>query len=83
MRYNDGYDAYYEAENNARLAETEAREQQEYNDYLITLLEKGETALFAAFVALDWLRSKEFIDSGLSAVEFIEKKKEMFQKRVN
>jgi len=57
----------------------EAQQEQEYQDYLGKLLEKGETALFSAYVALDWLHSKEFSESGLSAVEFITKQKEKFQ----
>jgi hypothetical protein len=79
MQYNDGYDAYYEAQGAA--AEAEAQHEQEYQDYLGSLLEKGESALFASYVALDWLHSKEFSDSGLSAVEFIEKKKETLLKK--
>ena len=81
--YNDGYDGYYEAEAYAAAAEAEAQQEQEYQDYLCKLLEKGETALFAAYVALYWLHSKEFADSGLSAVEFITKQKEKFQSRFN
>lgn len=73
--------AYYEAEQASYAAEAEA--QQEYQDYLGKLLQKGETALFAAYVALDWLHSKEFVESGLSAVEFITKQKEKFQSRFN
>ncbi len=76
MQYNDGYDGYYEAEGYAASAEAEAQQEQEYQDYLGKLLESGETALFAAYVALDWLHSKEFSESGLSAVEFITKQKE-------
>lgn len=81
MKYNDGYDGYYEAQGYAAAAEAE--QEQEYQNYLDKLLEKGETALFAAYVALDWLHSKEFADSGLSAVEFITKQKEKFQNRFN
>ncbi len=81
MGHNDNYDGCYEAECDAARAEAEAQQQQEYNDYLGMLLQKGETALFAAEVALDWLRSKEFADSGLSAVQFIAKQKEKFQSR--
>lgn len=83
MQYNDGYDGYYEAQGYAAAAEAEAQQEQEYQDYLGKLLEKGETALFTAYVALDWLHSKEFADSGLSAVEFITKQKEKFQSRLN
>ena len=83
MKYNDGYDGYYEAQGYAAAAEAEAEQEQEYQNYLDKLLEKGETALFAAYVALDWLHSKEFADSGLSAVEFITKQKEKFQNRFN
>jgi hypothetical protein len=83
MQHNDGYDAYYEAEGHAAAAEAQAREEQEYQDYLGKLLEKGETALFAAHVSIDWLQSKEFTESGLSAVEFIKKKKEKFQSIFN
>ena len=83
MKYNDGYDGYYEAQGYAAAAEAEAEQEQEYQNYLDKLLEKGETALFAAYVALDWLNSKEFADSGLSAVEFITKQKEKFQNRFN
>lgn len=83
MKYNDGYDGYYEAQGYAAAAEAEAEQEQEYQNYLDKLLEKGETALFAAYVALDWLHSKEFANSGLSAVEFITKQKEKFQNRFN
>jgi hypothetical protein len=78
MQYNDGYDGYYEAQGYAAAAEAEAQEQLEYQDYLGKLLEKGETALFAAYVALDWLRSKEFAESGLSPIQYIEKKRDSF-----
>ena len=74
MQYNDSYDGYYEAQAYAAAAEAEAQQEQEYQDYLDKLLEKGETDLFAAYVALDWLHSKEFTDSGLSAVEFFTNK---------
>ena len=74
MNYNDGYDAYYEDQANA--AEAEAQHEQDYQDHLDKLLENGEAALFAAYVALDWLHSKEFSDSGLSALDFITKQKE-------
>ena len=83
MQYNDGYDGYYEAQGYAAAAEAEAQQEQEYQNYLGKLLEKGETALFAAYLALDWLHSKEFVESGLSAVEFITKQKEKFQSRFN
>jgi hypothetical protein len=83
MQYNDGYDGYYEAQGYASAAEAEAQQEQEYQDYLGKLLEKGETALFVAYIALDWLQSKEFADSDLSAVEFITKQKEKFQSRFN
>ena len=83
MQYNDGYDGYYEAQGYAAAAEAEAQQEQEYQDYLGKLLEKGETALFAAYVALDWLHSKEFSESGLSAVEFFTKKKDEFQNKTN
>ena len=81
--HNDCYDGYYEAEGYAAAAEAEAQQELEYQDYLGKLLEKGETALFAANVALDWLHSKEFAESGLSAIEFIAKKKEKFQNKTN
>ena len=80
MQYNDGYDGYYEYEAAASAAEAEAQQEYEYQEYLGKLLENGETALFAAYVALDWLHSKEFDESGLSAIEFITKKKECHQK---
>ena len=83
MQYNDGYDGYYEAQSYAAAAEAEAQQEQEYQDYLGKLLDKGETALFAAYVALDWLHSKEFADSGLSAVDFITKQKDKFQSLLN
>lgn len=83
MQYNDGYDGYYEAQGYAAAAEAEAQQEQEYQDYLGKLLDKGENALFAAYVALDWLKSKEFADSGLSAVEFITKQKDKFQSKFN
>ena len=79
--YNDYYDGYYEAEGYAAAAEAE--QEIAYQNYLGELLEKGETALFAANVALDWLHSKEFAESGLSAIEFITKKKEKFQNKTN
>jgi hypothetical protein len=79
MQYNDSYDGYYEAQAHAAAAEAEAQQEQEYQDYLGKLLEKGETALFATYVALDWLHSKEFAESGLSAIEFITKKKDKLQ----
>lgn len=77
----ENYDGYYEAEAYAAAAEAEAQQEHEYQDYLEKLLEKGETALFAAHIALDWLHSKEFIESGLSAIEFITKKKDIFQNK--
>jgi hypothetical protein len=83
MQYNDSYDGYYEAQAHAAAAEAEAQQEQEYQDYLGKLLEKGETTLFAAYVALDWLYSKEFAESGLSAIEFITKKKDMLQNSFN
>lgn len=81
--YNDDYDGYYEAQSYAAVAEAEAQQEQEYQDYLGKLLDKGENALFAAYVAIDWLTSKEFVDSGLSAIEFLQKQKEKFESRLN
>lgn len=79
MQNNDGYDGYYESEWHSSIEAQQAQEYQEYQDYLFKLLEQGKTALFAAYVALDWLHSREFSESGLSAVEFIKSKKIKFQ----
>jgi hypothetical protein len=77
--YDTGYDGYYEAEGYAGMAESEAMQEQEYQDYLGGLLEKGETALFAVHIALDWLNSKEFNESGLTPIEYLNKLRGKFQ----
>lgn len=40
--------------------------------------DKLKFALFAAYVAINWLESKEFSDSGLSPIEFLVLKKRKF-----
>lgn len=73
---------YYEAELSNAMAEAEAIEHEAYQQYLGNLLANGETALFAAYVALDWLTSREFAESGLSEIEFIQKQKQKFEARL-
>ncbi len=65
----------YMAAMNAQ-AEAEAYYEQEmaYQEYLESLIEAKKFDIFAAYVALDWLHSKEFADSGLTAIEFIQNK---------
>jgi hypothetical protein len=65
----------YMAAMNAQ-AEAEAYYEQEmaYQEYLESLIEAKKFDIFAAYVALDWLESKEFADSGLTAIEFIQNK---------
>lgn len=82
MQYDTGYDGYYEAQGYAAAAEAEAQQEAEYQDYLGKLLEKGETALFAAHVAEDWLMSKEFAESNLTPLEYISKLRENFQSKL-
>ena len=77
MQYNDGYDG-----SQGYVAETEAQQEHEWQAFLRKLIENGENDLFAAYVAIDWLHSKEFVDSGLSAVEFITKQKNKFQSKL-
>lgn len=81
MQYDTGYDGYYEAEANAAAAEAEAQQEEDYQNYLKKLLEHNENALFAAHVAEDWLMSKEFAESNLTALEYIKKLREKFQSR--
>lgn len=82
--YNDAMasQAYYEAEQASYAAEAEAQQEAEYENYLNKLLERGENALFAAHVAEDWLMSKEFAESNLTALEYIRKLREKFQSKV-
>lgn len=83
MQYNDrydghnGYDSYYESQWSNAAAEAE--QEAEYQYYLDGLLKDGKTALFAAHIALDWMQSKEFSESGLTAVEFLVEKIESFR----
>jgi len=77
--FDESCDAYYEAQGQA--AADEAQHELEYQSYLESLLNSGQTALFAAHVALDWLNSKEFADSGMDAKHFIEYKKGKFEKQ--
>ena len=83
MANNDGYDGYYEAQCHAAAAEAEAQQEQDYQDYLDKLLKEGKTALFASYIALDWLRSKEFSDSCLTAIQFIEEQKQKHQRSLD
>jgi hypothetical protein len=57
-------------------AEAEAYYEQgmAYQEHLENLIEAKKFDIFAAYVALDWLHSKEFSDSGLTAIEFIQGK---------
>jgi len=80
---NENYDGYYEAECHAAAAEAEALQELKYQEYLENLLRAGEGGLYAAHVALDWLHSREFAESGLSAIEFITKKKEKLENPFN
>ena len=73
-------DPEYEHYCNAEAAEAE--QEIMYQEYLSDLIASGNTALFAANVVLDWLHSKEYKDSGLSAIAFIEKNKEYFMQKI-
>lgn len=66
----------------AAQAEAEAQEMQAYEDYLTELLEAKRYPLFAAHVAEDWLTSREFVNSGKSALEFIREMKDRFSNSV-
>jgi len=73
------YDAYYEAEQMAYAAQAEAEREADFDAFLTQLLQEGKTALFAAYVAIDWLKSKEFTNSGLSPIAFLEAKRDKLQ----
>lgn len=68
------------AEGYAAAAESEAKEEQAYQDFLSGLLDTKQYPLFAAYVSLDWLKSKEFANGEFSATEFIERKIKILEK---
>lgn len=77
MRYNDGYDGYYEAESNA--ASDQAMYEQQQDDYLSDLINEGNYLLYAFEVSIYWLNSDEFAKSNLSAIDFLSSKREKFK----
>ena len=79
---NESYDAYYEAECNAAASEAEAVENQHYEYYLNCLIENKHFALFAAHIASDWLKSNEFLNSDMNALDFIKNKIEVLRENI-
>lgn len=63
---------YMAAQNAAAQAECEYEQEMAYQEHLENLINDKKHDVFAAYVALDWLHSKEFADSGLTAIEFIQ-----------
>ncbi len=62
-------DFHYEAQCNQ--AALEAEQEQKYQEFLDSLIKEGQYTLFAAYVSCDWLKSLEFRNSKLSALEYM------------
>jgi hypothetical protein len=68
------YDGYYEDQCYAAACEAEA--EQEYQNYLEKLISEKKYTLYAAEVAIDWLRSEDRAKSKFSDVEFLHHKRQ-------